>query len=142
MEAIGFSLEDEKASVIDQGDFIRELIVKFGPWCFFGNFESDCPQFWDADNNYPRLEEALSGFTAGKAPLMSEAEARGKAKPQELTMKEIQLVIEETSGTEPKTAANGFKINYKAAARNASNGLELKKIEQKIRLELENERTQ
>ena len=59
MEAIGFSLEDEKASDIDQEYFIRELIAKFGPWFFFGNFKSDCPQFSYADIKHPRHEEAL-----------------------------------------------------------------------------------
>ena len=46
MKAIGFSLEDEDASKIDLEDFMRGVIAKFGPRCFFcnleGPFESDC----------------------------------------------------------------------------------------------------
>ena len=31
----------------------------------------------------------------------------------------MQAVLEETSGTEPETAANDFKVDYNAAARDA-----------------------
>ena len=39
MKAIGFSLEDEDASELDHEDFMRGLIAKFGPRCFFCNLE-------------------------------------------------------------------------------------------------------
>ena len=91
MKAIG--LEDENASEVDHEDFMRGVIAKFGPRCFFCilecHFKSDCPQFWDAvaDLKHPRHEEALSGVKSSKACLLSEAEARRKEKPLELATK-------------------------------------------------------
>ena len=99
-----------------------------------------------ADIKHPRHEEALSGVKASKARLLSEAEARRKDKPQELAAKKMQAVIEETREPEPATAAHDFKVDYKAAARDALNRVQqelvTKEIEQKVKLELENEKLQ
>ena len=70
---------------------------------------------------FSRHEEALSGVKASKARLLSEAEARRKDKPQELAAKKMQAVTGETREPEPATAAEDFKIDYKAAARDALN---------------------
>ena len=39
MKAIGFSLEDEDASEVDHEVFMRGVIAKFGPRCFFCKLE-------------------------------------------------------------------------------------------------------
>ena len=152
MKAIGFSVEDEDASEVNHEGFMREVIAKCGPRCFFcnleGPFKSDCPQFWDAvaDIKHPTLEEALSGVKASKVRLSSEAEALRKEKPQELATKKMQAVTEEIREPEPVTAADDFKNDYKTAARDAlyrvQQELVTKEIEQKVKLELENEKTQ
>ena len=76
---------------------------------------------------------------------MGERKARRKEKTQELATKKLQFVLEERNGTEPETA-NDFKIDYKAAARDNLNRVQqelaTKENEQKVKLELENERTQ
>ena len=148
MKAIGLSLEDD-ASEVDDEDFLRGVIAEFGPRCFFCNLEghlkSDYPQFWDAvaDIKHPRHEEALSGVKASKARLLSEAEACRKEKPQELATKKMQAVTEGICEPEPVTAADAFKIEYRAAARDALNRVQQElvtnEIEQKVMLELENE---
>ena len=68
-----------------------------------------------------RHEEALSSVKASKALLLSKAEARRKEKPQELARKKMQAVTEEMRELEPVTAADDFKIIYRAAARDALN---------------------
>ena len=152
MKAIGFSLEGEDASEVDHEGFTRGVIAKFGPRCCFcnleGHFKSDCLQFWDAvaDIKHPRHEEALSGVKASKARLLSEAEARRKEKPQELATKKMQAVTEETCEPEPVTVADDFKIDHRAAARDTLNRVQQElvtnEIEQKVKLELENEKLQ
>ena len=61
-----------------------------------------------ADIKHPRHDETLSGFKASKARLMSEGEARRKEKSEELARKKLQVVLEETSGTEPETTVYNF----------------------------------
>ena len=39
MKSIGFSLEDEDASEVDREVFMRGIIAKFGPRCFFCKLE-------------------------------------------------------------------------------------------------------
>ena len=83
---------------------------------------------------------------ASKARLLSEAEASRKEKPQELATKKMQAVTEEMRESEPVTAADDFKIDYRAAARDALNRIQqdlvTKEIEQKVKLEVENEKLQ
>ena len=95
---------------------------------------------------HPRHEKAQSGVKASKACLMSEAKARTKEKPQELATKNMQALLEETSGTEAETTANDFKIEYKAAAGDSLSRVQQKLVTREMQTkgqgELENERTQ
>ena len=121
MKAICFSLEDEDASEADHEIFMRGLIAKFGPRCFFCNLEghskSDCPQFCYAvaEIKHPRHEEALSGVKASKARLLSEAEVCRKEKPQELATKKMQAVTEGTC--EPAAGTGNEYDRAKSEAR-------------------------
>ena len=77
---------------------------------------------------------------------MSAAEARSKEKPHELATKKMQAVTEELREPEPVTAADDLKIDCSAAAGDALNRVQqelvTKEIERKVKLELENEKTQ
>ena len=61
MKATGFSLEDEDASEVDQEDFMRGVIAKFGPMCFFcnleGHFKSDCSQVFQILASFQSLRK-------------------------------------------------------------------------------------
>ena len=69
---------------------------------------------------------------ASKACLLSEAEARRKEKPQELATKKMQVVREERCKPEPVTAADDFKIDYRAAARDALNRVQQELVTKEI----------
>ena len=68
---------------------------------------------------------------------MSEAEARRKEKPQELASKKMQAVTEEIRESETVTA-NDFKIDIRAAGRDALNRVQqelvTKEIEQNVNI--------
>ena len=137
MKAICFCLKGEEESEIDYEDLMSEIIAKFGPSCFFCNlegfFESDCPHFWDAvaEIKHPRHEGASSGVKASKARA---SEPQGK---------KMEALLEEAKEPETETEANVLKIDYKEAAWDAMNRVQYelatKEVEQKVKLELENE---
>ena len=58
----------------------------------------------------------------------------------------MQAVTEEMHEPQPVTAADDFKIDYRAAARDAINKIQqelvMKEIKQTVKLELENEKNQ
>ena len=76
--------------------------------------------------------------------MLSAAEARRKEKPQELATKKMHAVTEEIREPKPVTAVDGFKIDDRVAIRDALNRVQqelvTKEIEQKTKLELENEK--
>ena len=149
MKAIGYFLDDVNATDEDHEEYVRGLIMKYGPRCFFcnleGHFKSDCTQFWDAvvDAKHPRHEEALSGVKASRARLMNEAESRRKeTAPSTFTTKKVKTLPDEVvaSNLEAESASPLKKVDYGLAARtalqNVKQELATKEVEQWVRSEL------
>ena len=149
MKAIGYFLEDADATDEDHEEYVRGLIMKYGPRCFFcnleGHFKSDCTQFWDAvaDAKHPRHEEALSGVKASRARLMNEAESRRKeTTPSTLTTKKVKTWPDEVVASNLEAESTSpLKVDYGLAARaalqNVKQDLATKEVEQWVRSELE-----
>ena len=149
MKAIGYFLEDADATDEDHEEYVRGLIMKYGPRCFFcnleGHFKSDFTQFWDAvaDAKHPRHEEALSGVKASRARLMNEAESRRKeTTPSTFTTKKVKTLPEEVVASNLEAESSSpLKVDYGLAARtalqNVKQDLATKEVEQWVRSELE-----
>ena len=98
MKAIRYFLDDVDATDEDQEEYVRGLIIKYGPTCFFcnleGHFKSDYTQFWDAVDPKHPVEEALSGVKATRARLMNEVESRRKeTAPSTFTTKKVKTIM-------------------------------------------------
>ena len=127
MKAIGFFLDDVDATDEDQEEYLRGLIMSYGPKCFFcnleGHFKSDCTQFWNsvADAKHPRHEEALSGVKASGARLMNEAESRKKeVTTGTFTTKKVETLPDEAIASSLEAeSAGALKVDYGLAARTA-----------------------
>ena len=149
MKAIGYFLDDVDATDEDHEEYVRGLIMKYGPRCFFcnleGHFKSDCTQFWDAvaDAKHPRHEEALSGVKASRARLMNEAESRRKeTTPSTFTTKKVKTLPDEVVASSLEAeSASPLKVDYGLAARtalqNVKQELATKEVDQWVRSELE-----
>ena len=127
MKAIGHFLDDVDATDEDHEEYVRGLIMKNGPRCFFcnlkGHFKSDCTQFWDAvaDAKHPRHEEALSGVKSSRARMMNEAESRRKeTTPSTFTTKKVKTMPDEVVASSLEAESSGpLKVDYGLAARTA-----------------------
>ena len=149
MKAIGHFLDDVDATDKDHEEYVRGLVMKYGPRCFFcnleGHFRSDCNRFWDAvaDAKHPRHEEALSGVKASRARQMNEAESRRKeTTPSTFTTKKVKTMHDEVVASSLEVESAGpLKVDYGLAARtalqNVQQELATKEIEQWVRSELE-----
>ena len=149
MKAIGHLLDDVDATDEDHEEYVRGLIMKYGPRCFFcnleGHFKSDCTQFWDAvlDAKHPRHEEALSGVKASRARLMNEAESRRKeTTPSFFTTKKVNTIPDEVVASSLEADSSGpLKVDYGLAARTALQNIQqelaTKEVEQWVRSKLE-----
>ena len=148
-KAIGYFLDDVDATDEVHEEYVRGLIMKYGPRCFFcnleGHFKSDSTQFWDAvaDAKYPRREEALSGVKASQARLMNEAESRRKeTTPSTFTTKKVKTWPDEVVASNLEAESSSpLKVDYGLAARtalqNVKQDLATKEVEQWVRSELE-----
>ena len=149
MNAIGYFLGDVDATDEDHEEYVRGLIMKYGPRCFFcnleGHFKSDCTQVWDAvaDAKHPRHEESLSGVKASRAHLMNEAESRRKeTTPNTFTTKKVKTLPDEVVASNLEAElASPLKVDYGLAAKTmlqkVKQELATKEVEQWVRSELE-----
>ena len=149
MKAIGNFIDDVDGTDEDHEEYVRGLIMKYGPRCFFcnleGHFKSDCTQFWDAvaDAKHSSHEEALSGVKASRARLMNEAESRRKeTTPRTFTTKKVKTMPDEVVAMSLEAESAGpLKVDYGLAARtalqNVQQELATKEVEQWVRSELE-----
>ena len=136
MKAIGYFLDDVDATDEDNEEYVRGLIMKYDPSCFFcnleGHFKSDCTQFWDAvaDAKHPRHEEALSGVKASRARLMNEAESRRKeTTPSTFMTKKVKTLPDGV------VASNLEAESARTALQNVKQALATKEVEQWVRSE-------
>ena len=151
MKAIGYFLDDVDAIDEDQEEYVRVLIKKYGPRCFFCNLEGlagtssrtalNFGMQWRTRNT-PRHEEAFSGVKASRARLMNEAESRRKeTAPSTFTTKKVNTLPDEvvTSSLEAESVSP-LKIDYGLAARtalqNVKQELATKEVEHWVRSEL------
>ena len=149
MKAIGYFLDDFDATDEDHEGYVRELIMKYAPMCFFckleEHFKSGCRQFWDAVADAKHLchEEALSGVKASRARLMNKAESRRKeTTPSTFTTKKVKTLTNEVVASSLEAeSARPLKVYYGLAARtalqNVQQELATKEVEQWVRSELE-----
>ena len=149
MKAVGYFLDDVDATDEDHEEYVRALIMRYGPRCFFcnfeGHFESDCTQFWDAvaDAKYPRHEEALLGVKASRARMMNEAESRRKETSlSTFTTKKVKTLPDEVIASSLEAESTGpLKLDYglavRSALQNVQQELATKEVEQWLRSELE-----
>ena len=149
MKALGYFLDDVDATDENHEEYVRGLIMMYGPRCFFcnlqGHFKSDCTQFRDSvvDAKHPRHEEALSGVKATRARLMNEAESwRKETTPSTFTTKKMKTLPNEVIASSLEADSGGpLKVDYGLAARtalhNVQQQLAVKEIEQWVRSELE-----
>ena len=119
MKAIGYFLDDVDATDEDHEEYVRGLIMKYGPRCFFcnlqGHFKSDWTQFWDA------VVEALSGVKASQARLMNEAESRRKeTTPSTFTTKKVKTLPGEVVASSLEADSAGpLKTDYGLVAKDS-----------------------
>ena len=120
MKAIGYFLDDVDATDEVQKEYVRGLIMNYGPRCFFcnleGHFKSDCTQSWVsvADAKHPSHEEALSGVKASRARSMNEAESRKREVTQGIfTTKKVKTLPDDAivSSLEAESAS-ALKVEY------------------------------
>ena len=122
MKAIGYFLEDADATDEDHEEYVRGLIMKYGPRCFFCNLE---------------------GVKASRARLMNEAESRRKeTTPSTFTTKKVKTWPDEVVASNLEAESSSpLKVDYGLAARtalqNVKQDLAAKEVEQWVRSELE-----
>ena len=66
MKSLGYALDEEDMSQMEEHEYYSGSIIKIGARCFFcnqeGHFRMDCPLFWEAVKNqsHPKHKLALA----------------------------------------------------------------------------------
>ena len=147
MKSLGYASDEEDMSQMEE--YYSCLIIKIGARCFFcnqeGHFRMDCPLFWEAVKNqsHPKHKLALAALQ-NQRNIPTEFKTKNLEAPStELPTKTAKDVTQFNSAIEP-TARIDLMINYEKAALEAINkvkqDLETKKIEQRLKQEIERQK--
>ena len=149
MKSLGYALNEEDMSQMEEHEFYSGLIIKIGARCFFcnqeGHFRMDCPLFWEAvkTQSHPK-HKLVQAAVQNQRNRQTEFETKNsEAQSAELSTKTEKAVTQVNSAIEA-TARNAVEINYEKAAAEASNkvkqDLATKEIEQRLKQEIEKQK--
>ena len=149
MKSLGYAPDEEDMIKMEEHEYYSGLIIKIGARCFFcnqeGHFRMDCPLFWEAVKNqsHPKHKLALAAVQ-NQRNRQTEFETKNLEAPStELPTRTVKAVTQVNNAIE-STDRKALEINYVKAASEAINkvkqDLETKKIEQRLKQEIDRQR--
>ena len=130
MKSLGYALDEEDTSQMEEHKFYSGLIIKIGARCFFcnqeGHFRMDCILFWEAVRNqsHPKHKLALAAVQNTRNR-QAEFETRNSEAPNaELPTKTVKAVTQVNNAMETMTRKSP-EIKFERAAAEAINKVKL-----------------